>query len=129
MERDINKLLIRSLTEDLLPEEASLLQAALSQSEELRLERALLLQTLTSVREAIPPANPAFVDRVMTNLDKKRKEVALVVQLFPRVAAACLAALVALTLFLYFEGGSLTAEALVGLEDLSVEEAVALTEY
>lgn len=129
MEQEIKNLLIRSLTEELSSEEADRLQAALSQSEELRLERESLLQTVSSVRAAIPSADPAFVDRVMSNLDKKRKEIALVVQLFPRVAAACVLAVIALTLFLYFEAGSLSTEALVGLEGLSVEEAVALTEY
>jgi hypothetical protein len=65
----------------------------------------------------------------MIRLDRKRKDIALVVQLFPRVAAACAIVLVALTLFLYFEAGSLSADALVGLEDLSIDDAVALTEY
>ena len=129
MEQQIKNLLLRSLTEELSSEEAARLETALSTSEELRTEQQALLQTKAAVRSAIPAADPAFVDRVMLHLEKKRKEIALVVQLFPRVAAACVIVLIALGLFLYFEAGSLSTDALVGLQDLSIDEAVALTEY
>jgi anti-sigma factor RsiW len=129
MEQAIKNLLLRSMTEELPPEEAAQLEAALSASETLRQEQRALLQTKMALQSALPPADPAFVDRVMIRLDRKRKDIALVVQLFPRVAAACAIVLVALTLFLYFEAGSLSADALVGLEDLSIDDAVALTEY
>ncbi|MCB0629507.1 MAG: hypothetical protein R2824_11980 [Saprospiraceae bacterium] len=129
MEQEIKNLLLRSLTEELSSEEAALLETALSESRELRAEQQALLQTRAAVRSTIPPADPAFVDRVMLRLEKKRKEIALVVQLFPRVAAACVIVLIALGIFLYFEAGSLSTDALVGLQDLSIDEAVALTEY
>lgn len=126
---EIKKLLLRSLTEDLSPQEQVRLNSALAESETLRTEREHLLVTRNLVRQAVPPPDLGFSHRVMQRLEKGRKEVALVVQLFPRVAAACIAVVLALGLFLYFEAGSLSADALVGLEDLSVEEAVALTEY
>lgn len=105
------------------------LRAALEVSEELRREQEQLTYTRELVQQAIPAADPGFSQKVLERLQKGRKEVALVVQLFPRVAAACVAVILALGLFLYFEAGSLSTDALVGLQDLSIEEAVALTEY
>lgn len=126
---NIKHLLLRSITESLSSEEQERLEAALAQSEALRQEQKQLMTTRDMVRQAIPAADPGFSQRVLQRLDKGRKEVTLVVRLFPRVAAACIAVLIALGLFLYFEAGSLSTDALVGLEDLSLEEAVALTEY
>jgi anti-sigma factor RsiW len=127
--KNIKDLLLRSITEPLSPAEQEQLDAALKSAPELREEQEQLLYTRDLVQNAIPPADAGFSSRVMQRLDKGRKEVALIVQLFPRVAAACVLVIMALSLFLYFEAGSLSADVLVGLEDLSVEEAVALTEY
>ena len=126
---NIKKLLLRSITEPLSKDEQERLNTALARSEDLRTEQEQLMLTRELIQQAVPAADPGFSLRVLQRLDKGRKEVALVVQLFPRVAAACVAVVFALSLFLYFEAGSLSADALVGLEDLSVEEAVALTEY
>jgi hypothetical protein len=126
---DIKNLLLRSITEPLSTDEQEQLNTALKRSEDLRREQEQLKYTRALVQQAIPAADPGFSKRVLQRLDKGRKDVALVVQLFPRVAAACVAVIFALSLFLYFEAGSLSTEALVGLQDLSVEEAVALIEY
>lgn len=128
-QNEIKSLLLRSLTEALDPEETAALQAALRDSEALRLEQEHLLLTRQLVQQAVPPPDPHFAGRVLRKLANGRKEVALVVRLFPRVAAACVAVLLALSLFLYFEGGGLSSDVLMGLQDLSVDEAVALTEY
>lgn len=126
---NIKDLLLRSVTEELSLEEQAELDLALSDSEELRKEQKRLLRTRDLLQRAIPPKDLEFSKRVMQKLDKSRTEVALVVQLFPRVAAACIAVVLALGLFLYFDAGSLSTDVLVGLEGLSLEEAVALTEY
>lgn len=126
---NIKNLLLRSITEPLSAAEQEQLRAALEASEELRREQEQLTYTRELVQQAIPAADPGFSQKVLERLQKGRKEVALVVQLFPRVAAACVAVILALGLFLYFEAGSLSTDALVGLQDLSIEEAVALTEY
>lgn len=127
--KEIKNLILRSVTETLSEQEQEQLHAVLAASPEWKQEQEALLHTRDLVKNAVPPADPGFSQRVLLRLDKGRKEVALVVRLFPRVAAACVLALVALSLFLYFEAGSLSTGALVGLEDLSIEEAVALTEY
>lgn len=126
---NIKNLLLRSITEELSTEEQQQLNTALAESEDLREERDQLIYTRDLVIQAVPTADPAFSQRVLQRLDKGRKEVALVVQLFPRVAAACAAVVLILSIFLYFEAGSLSTDALVGLQDLSIDEAVALTEY
>ncbi|PHN03122.1 hypothetical protein [Flavilitoribacter nigricans] len=126
---NIKNLLLRSITEPMSAAEQEQLRAALEVSEELRREQEQLTYTRELVQQAIPAADPGFSQKVLERLQKGRKEVALVVQLFPRVAAACVAVILALGLFLYFEAGSLSTDALVGLQDLSIEEAVALTEY
>lgn len=127
--KDIKALLIRSIVEELSESESAQLEAALAESEALRRERSELLRTRNLLRHARPPADPGFADRVMQKLEEHQSATALIVRLFPRVAAACAIVLVALSLFFYFEAGSLSADILVGLEDLSIEEAVALTEY
>lgn len=127
--KDMKNLLLRSITEPLSEEEQKQLDAALAQSPALQKEQEQLKYTRNLVQDAAPPADPGFSKKVLQRLDKGRKEVALVVRLFPRVAAACVLVIFALSLFLYFEAGSLSTDVLVGLEDLSIEEAVALTEY
>lgn len=122
-------LLIRSITEELLPAEERQLQEALQHSEELKKEQAYLLRTREMVVAAMPPADPGFAEKVLQGLGKSSKEVALIVRIYPRVAAACIAVIAALSLFLYFETGSLSTDVLMGLDGLSLEEAVALTEY
>lgn len=127
--KDMKNLLLRSITEPLSEEEQKQLDAALAKSPALQKEQEQLKYARNLVQDAVPPADPFFSKKVLQRLDKGRKEVALVVRLFPRVAAACVLVIFALSLFLYFEAGSLSTDVLVGLEDLSIEEAVALTEY
>lgn len=117
------------MVEELSKAESARLDAALADSEALRRERAELLRTRELLFQVRPPADPGFAGRVMQKLEEQSGETALIVRLFPRVAAACIAVLLALGLFIYFEAGGFSTDILVGLEDLSIEEAVALTEY
>lgn len=119
------QLMLRALDESLSPEEQALLETALAGSEALRREQQQLekLRGLLAVLQPEPSA--AFAGRAMEAWRERRKEARIFTWLM-RAAAACLL-IFALALFsLYWPEGRLDADAILGLESLSPDDAVTL---
>jgi len=120
-------LLIKSLDNELSPQEQQMLEQALSESEALRRERDQLLAMRSALGELPPVHDPAFSERVMQRLHEKSiTSTALIAAMFPRVAAACILVLFAFLLSIYVSEGSLTSDALLGTQELTVDEAYSL---
>ena len=122
-------LLLKSLDETLSPQEEEQLNALFEQSEELRVEREKFLRLRMLVKEAKPNSDAAFADRLMDRLQHlpvKTVE-ATILRLFPKVAAACVLILLVSMLGIYFTEGSLSSEVIIGLQDLSPEDAYSLS--
>lgn len=122
---DIQELMLRSLDFPLTPEESKKLEEGLLQFPELVVER----DELMNIREALSglklEASPSFQKQVMAQLPSA-KEVTLTIAIsrwLPRVAAACLVAIALAALSVYLTEGSLTTEAIMGIQDLAPEDA------
>ena len=130
MKEELLELLTRSLDEELSAEERMRLETALATHGWLRQEQQKLLQMRALFAQWQPKSNPDFADRVMqvVNQEKERESGALFVRLFPRVAVAC-ALFFALGLgAFYLSEGSLSTDALIGLDDWSVEDVYSMTD-
>ena len=129
--REWHELLLRSMNEELSAEEATELNEALTTSEALRLEKAKLLQMQTLLELNLAEEDASFVDRVMDKLQtQKQLDVGgTILQLFPKVAAACLLVFAVTLISIYLMEGSLSMESIIGLQDLSVEDTITLVDY
>jgi len=116
------ELLLRSLDEQLEPEEAVALETALEQSAELREEKRQLMamRTMLGGMKNIPA--PGITDGVVQRIKRPALERSIA-RLLPQVAAACVLLVIAGLLAIYFTEGSLTAEAILGVSELAPEEA------
>ena len=122
----MSDLLIRSLDEELSAAEQEQLNRALAVSEELRLEREQLLRLRAALASLQPEPMPDFADRVKARLDDATSLTVAIVRLFPRVAAACVLVLLFVLLAVYLSEGNLSTEAIIGTQELTVEDAYAL---
>lgn len=126
---DIRDMLLRLQAGELSPEEERLLLQQVADNPAWQQELDELRQLQQHLKQAQPRSDPEFATRVLHRLDERSQVGAMIVSLLPRVAAACLVALIAVTALLYYTEGSLLPEAWVGLQDLSFDEAISLTEY
>lgn len=129
-QKQLYHLLLRSLDQPLKPQEQQQLEEGLAQSAELRAQREALLRNRERLTQWRPRPDPAFATRVMARWEPYRAPESvqnLLVAWFPRVAAACLLILLLTILGTYFSEGSLTPEAFIGTQDLTVEDAYSLT--
>ncbi|MEQ8702540.1 MAG: hypothetical protein RIC19_01410 [Phaeodactylibacter sp.] len=118
-------LLSRSFDEELGQAESKALEKALLQSRELREESARLRNLREAFRSFPKPSDEAFTEAVMRQIEQSD------VYRFPAYwlqwAAAASAAIILIAgISIYWSAGSLTAEALVGVSELSPEDAVTL---
>ncbi len=130
MKEELLELLTRSLHEELSSQERIRLETALATHDWLRQEQLKLLQMRTLFADWQPKANPGFADSVMQAVGKEKSEesTALFVRLFPRVAVACALFFVLGLGAFYLSEGSLSTDALIGLEDWSVEDVYTMTD-
>ncbi|MCB0580469.1 MAG: hypothetical protein KDD10_14315 [Phaeodactylibacter sp.] len=124
----IQELLLRSFEQELSDEEQSRLDAALTGSEELRREQ----QQLEKVRHLlgslqIAPDN-SFVDSVIEQLNTSPVEATLL-SILPRAVAACLIVLLLTLIGIYLAEGSLSTDAIIGVNNLVPEDAYSYLEY
>ena len=124
----IQELLLRSFEQELSDEEQSRLDAALTGSEELRREQ----QQLEKVRHLlgslqIAPDN-GFVDSVIEQLNTSPVEATLL-SILPRAVAACLIVLLLTLIGIYLAEGSLSTDAIIGVNNLVPEDAYSYLEY
>lgn len=120
-------LLIKSLDNELSPEEQRALNEALAESEALRREREQLLAMRAAMADLRLEPDAGFPERVLEQIRvNKHAGIAIIADLFPRVAAACIVILFAFLLSVYLSDGSLTTDALLGTQELTVDEAYSL---
>lgn len=130
MNKEMLDLLIYSLDFELNTEEALRLEKALTASEELRLEKEQLLKARQFVQAFKLEADSTFVNKVMAQIKEAPVPVftKAIIQLFPKVAAACVLLFFITLIGIYVTEGSLSADAIIGIDDISVEEAFSLIE-
>ncbi len=119
-------LLIRSFDEELDARSAQMLEEALSSYPWLVEEKKELMAMRDQLTFFSVAEDPTFSDRLMSNLqeaEEPNKQNVTIVQLFPKVAAACFLILLALLLHIYYTQGSIDMDALVGIQDVTPEEA------
>ncbi len=130
MKKDMLELLIQSLDFPLSAHEQQQLETALQQSTALRAEQARLIKLRTALRDSQPEASPVFVDNLIAKLAKPKQPTltAVMLSMYPQIAAACLIFMAVALSVIYASEGSLHLDAVVGLGDLSVSEAQTLVD-
>lgn len=129
------ELLIYSLDNELSPQEKKQLDQYLTDSAALRQEKALLLQIREGLSGLQAEPDNHFADQIVRQLSTSKDPVqhpglqVLIMNLFPKVAAACVIVLVAAVLTTFFVEGNLSLEAFIGVQDLSPEDALSLMDY
>jgi len=129
----ILELLALSLDQTLTKEEQQKLDEAFAKYPELEKEKAELLALRSLLGKQKISSNPDFVNSVLektkpTQLAKEKGFETIMTSLFPRVAAACVIVLLVSFLSIYFQEGSLSTETLLGLTEISPEEAFNILE-
>ena len=130
--KNIEKLLIYSLDNELTEREQEQLNIALENSAELQEKRNKFMKMRKFVTDFEVSENANFSKKVLQKIRfiQKKKESfgANIVAMFPNVAAACIAILIVSLLAIQWTDINLSSEALVGVEDLNVEDAIAYFE-
>lgn len=133
MDREHNNildLLLRSMDMELPEAEAEKLEQALQESASLQQEKVRLLAMREQLEAWTAPEDPTFADRVMVNLGKQVEEdlSAVIIRLFPKVAAACVLILAVALGTIYVTEGSLMLDTIIGVNEVVLEDAVLLVE-
>lgn len=121
-------LLIRSLDEPLDTAEAKDLAVALQLSSELREEKRQLLAMRELLKDMGNIAAPNIADAVIKEVQRPVLSRQLS-HMLPKVAAACILLLLGGILGIYFSEGSLSAEAIIGVNELSPEDVYTYLNY
>lgn len=131
MKQEWLDLLIYSMDNSLTPEEQKTLDEALSLSEALRKEQEQLLAMRNLLSQNTPPASPIFVENVIAKLARPQqpKLTTIIVDLYPQIAAACVLFIAVALSAIYVSEGSLTYDALVGVNELNFGDANTLIDY
>lgn len=119
-------LLIKSLDTPLGEGERQQLDAALAERADLRTQQGQLLALRQALTTLHPEPDAAFTARVMADIRYQNLFIAPITRLWPMVAVAASVALVLGLTFIYYHSGSLDADALLGLDNLDLEDAFAL---
>ena len=119
------ELLIRSLDQELAPNEAARLRRALDESSSLRTEQRRLRLMHRKIAALRLDRDPAFAEGVTSRLLDlgKRTLTRTMAAIFPKVAAACLLLLLLSLGAIYFTSGALSIDAIIGIEGLTPEDA------
>jgi hypothetical protein len=131
MKQEWLDLLIYSMDHPLTPEEQKTLDEALSLSDALKKEQEQLLAMRNLLLQNTPPASPIFVENVIAKLARPQqpKLTTIIVDLYPQIAAACVLFIAVALSAIYVSEGSLTYDALVGVNELSFGDANTLIDY
>jgi len=131
MKKEWLDLLIYSMDHPLTPEEQKILDEALSLSKALKKEQEQLLAMRNLLSQNTPPASPIFVENVIAKLARPQqpKLTTIIVDLYPQIAAACVLFIAVALSAIYVSEGSLTYDALVGVNELSFGDANTLIDY
>lgn len=128
-------LLIHSLDNELSSKQQEQLEVYLADSEALRHEKELLLEMRSGLADLKVDSEKGFADQIVRQLNTSERKAPtpdlqlIIMNLFPKVAAACVIVLVVAVLATFLMEGSLSMEAFIGLQDLSPEDAYTLLDY
>lgn len=127
MNKDIHKLLLRSLDEALGPDEDLLLKEALDSSPELRKEREELIEMRKMLGEQSFRFGPFFAGKVLNKLEPRERETleSWFTQMgfaFQRVGLPAVALVVLLLLTTFFVEQSLSLDVITGTSELTVDD-------
>ena len=128
MKKEWVDLLIKSFDDQLTDAEAGELAQALAQSPELQKEQADLLKMRQLIGNFSIKKNELFVDNIMDAIERetivaKQRITYYLSAIYPKAVAACLVILMGFVTYLYLSEGNLDTETLVGITDLSPDEA------
>lgn len=121
-------LLIYSLDNELNPNQKVMLDQFLSESAELRAEKEQLLKMRHALSEIKETSHSYLSEAILNKIEAPQEAEfqAIIMQLFPKVAAACVLVIMVTIFATYYYTGSLSAEAMVGIQNLSPEDAYSL---
>ncbi|MBK7871043.1 MAG: hypothetical protein IPJ74_10320 [Saprospiraceae bacterium] len=130
MDKSALELLISSLDQELAPKDQFRLEEALAASQELRQEREEFLRMRELVADLRVQRSNEFVDELMSKLPQQKESGfwADIVFLSPKVAAACIIFVVVSLLGVYIMEGRLNSEIIIGVEQLTPEDAYSIQE-
>lgn len=121
MDEKILNLLIYSLDNKLTEAQQEMLEEALQSSEMLQKEKARLLHMRNELASFSVEPDDTFSSEVLLQLENPKS--LNIVHLFPKVAAASVLLFMGSLLAIYFSEGNLSMEAIVGIQDLTPEDA------
>lgn len=124
-EEEARVLAHRSLDEGLTPEELNALQEVFKQYPGLAEEVTELKAMQQLFTQLSPAAKPAFAQRVIQKVTPQAIWYRPLIKNWSSIAAAACVALLLAVGFIYGNSGSLEAEALLGLEEIHLEDAYA----
>lgn len=126
MKTNIKDLLLYSLDNELTLTQQENLEKALAESTELQQEKEQLLQMRALVGGLRVRRDLDFPERVMNRLKQKEKRgfFSDLVALSPKVAAACIVFMLATTIGIYMREGNLSPDVIIGIEELTPEDAI-----
>lgn len=128
MKKEWINLLHRSFEEDLSKEEAAQLTAVLAEFPELQQEQADLIATRNLFAAFSIAKDESFVVNVMEAIEEKeivaKRQIGhYLSKIFPIAVAACLLIFMSFVAHIYISEGNLDSETLVGINELSPDEA------
>ncbi len=128
MKKEWMDLLVKSFDEQLTTQESTILAEALAQSAELRAEKVALLKMRDLFANFSVEGDEQFVNNVMEAITSveiiaKRKIIHYLSQIYPKAIAACLFILMSFITYIYLSTGNLDTETLIGINELSPDEA------
>ncbi|MDX1939139.1 MAG: hypothetical protein SFU99_01225 [Saprospiraceae bacterium] len=130
MDKSALELFISSLDQELAPKDQIRLDKALAASQELHQERVEFLRMRELVADLRVQRSSEFVDELMSKLPQQKESSfwADIVLLSPKVAAACIIFVIVSLLGIYFMEGRLNSEIIIGVEQLTPEDAYSIQE-
>jgi anti-sigma factor RsiW len=128
MKKEWTNLLIKSFDQELSAIEKKELEQALANSAALRAEKEALLNTRQLFASFSPKADNDFATKVLNRIEKKKPVIKknltfYLSHIYPKAVAACILILFSFIAFIYLSEGSLDSDALIGINDLSPDEA------
>jgi predicted nuclease with TOPRIM domain len=129
--KEMLDILIRSLDQESGQEEKARLQEALEHSEDLRREKARLEQMRAWLAGLQAPIDERFADRVADRIEEEKNSSfnTVILNLFPKAVAACLLVFMLTLMGIYLSEGALSADAIIGVDDVTLEDTYSLTEF
>jgi anti-sigma factor RsiW len=124
----LQQLMIRALDNEITPQEAQQLEKALKEYPELRAEQEELLRMRALFAE-LKEVPKLHLERSVLEAIRANRFVYQLASALPRVAAACVVLIISCLVGIYFSEGSLDLEAILGVSELSPEDAVTYLTY